>query len=782
MGRLTVPLNIILLAVLLVFAGQVLARESPLPDRKPDGMADYPFRPDNELHFLGLDLQIEAGFDDGTIRGTAQYRFRTRNAHVEKVVWAAPGMTIRELLLNGEQVPYQIEDDSLVISFPGAPDPAREHTITVAYATEPGFGVHFRYNGTIFTSALPGSSAHWIPGPIHPWAAMPVIVRLEVPENMTGVASGAFERQTSTNKGRLFVFRTEVDVSLADLFFAIGDFEVEESFSGTKSLRIYREKGVSSRNNMQELLSFMTRRVREYERLLQSELPVPAFHAVLLSDNMWETRPYYAGAAIVHGGQDQARTVITRAITAQWFGIALRPEQWKESSHITLLQALAAEKLDEPDWQAQADPVGEAFVIPETVYQLRNMDHWQWARHFLSANTMPVLSDALDDSFRSLAAKRGVFTATHFSALMYEKTGKWMDVPVIRAPDPDPALRYKVIAGEVRGSDRITLEFLPLEDITEDSITVQVRWVRDGQIHETPVTFSGSGDNVDVTPGGFVNNLWVEAAGKKNIRFEMDKPFSHWLYQLRRDEYPERRREAALALRNYSSDPDLQLAVQDLLNREENPEVLAAMVELMAELTAGASGTERRFLDGLSSRHEQVRFESLKALRAYRGNTRVENEVFAIIQGSDDMAFVNEAIRTYRELIPEDQFRDFAIRFLREDRQDQLFTRTLIQELFSIPADESAVNAVREYLNPGYSFELRWLAYSQLRKHAADAGWQQDFVTEFSDDADPRIRFITLFSVPRMDYENRGPFLSSRMLVEYDIRILKLASEFASSN
>ncbi len=776
-----VALKSVLLTVLFICLNAAVIQAFNSPDQGVSRVADYPVRPDMEVEYAGMELQLEAGFDGKRIRGTAVYRFRPKHAYVDKLVWSAPGMVIRELELNGERVSYRLQGDSLVISFPDEPDPVREHALSVSYTAEPEFGVHFRHNGTIFSSALPGGTAHWVPGPIHPWSAMPVVTRLEVPEQYTGVATGALELETSTDRGRLFVFRSATDVPLSGLFFAAGQFEVEDSFSGTKNLRIYREEGVSTPDRIQELLSFMTRRVRDYERLMQSEIPLQSFHAVLLSDNMWETCPYYAGAVVTHGDGDQAGTMIARALAAQWFGISLRPERWQESGHITLLQALAAEKLSEADWQVTKDSVEEAFIIPETVYQARSMDYWQWSRHFLRQNSMPVYTGALDALMRTLAVRKGVLTSFEFSSLMYEITGRWMDTPQITEPQPDESLRYRVVAEEIRGSDRVSLTFEALDDLSDEEIGARVYFVRDGRIHDMSVTFSGTGDRLELSPGGFINNLWVEAAEENEIRFEMEKPFSFWLYQLRRDEDADRRKEAALALMDFSIDPDLQLAVQDLLNREQDPKVLAAMHRLMAELTAGASGTERRFLEGITSRHEQIRLESMKALGSYTGNTQVENQVFSVIQSSDDIRLVNEAIRTYRKLITEEDFRDFAIRFLREDRQDQLFTKTLIEELFAIPAHESAVNAVREYLNAGYYFELRWLAFRQLRKNAAQTGWQEDFARKFSDDPDPRIRFATLFSVSHMNFEERGPFLDSRMLVEYDIRILKQASLLASA-
>ena len=771
-----VALKSILLTVLLICFNTAIIQANIVPDQERGRLSDYPLRPDVEVDYAGLELELEVGFEGKSIHGTATYRFRPKHAYVDKLVWAAPGMVISELTLNGGRVSYRLDGDSLVISFPEKPDLTREHTLSVSYSTTPEFGVHLRHNGTIFSSALPGSTAHWVPGPIHPWAAMPVVIRLQVPERLTGVATGAPELETSTDKGRLFVFRSAMEMPLTGLFFAVGQFEVQDSFSGTKNLRIYREKEASSTDRIQELLSFATRRVRDYERLMQSEIPLQAFHTVLLSDTMWETSPYYAGAVVTHDHDGQAETVIARALAAQWFGISLRPERWKDSGHITMLQAIAAEKLSEPDWKVTANPVEEVFVVPETVYQNKSMDQWQWMRHFLQKRSMPVYIFAVEELMRTLAVRNGVLTSFEFSSLVYGKTGRWIETPQITEPRPDVSLRYRVSVQEIRGSDRVSLGFEALDDLPDEEISARVYFLRDGRIHDRSVSFHGAGDQIEFSPEGFINNLWVEAEQENDVRFEMEKPFSFWLYQLRRDEDAGRREEAALALRGFATDPDLQLAVQDLLNREQDPKVLAAMHRLMAELTAGASGTERRFLEGIDSPHQQVRLESMKALGAYRGNTQVENQVFSVIQTSDDIRLVNEAIRTYRQLIPEEDFRDFAIRFLREDREEQQFTKTLIEELFTITADETAVNAVREYLDSDYPFDIRWLAFLQLRKHAPQTDWQVAFAREFSDDPDPRIRFATLFSISYMNLEDRGPFLHSLVLVEYDIRILEQAS------
>lgn len=749
-------------------------------DADPAKVTDYPEKPSIEIRYTDLELRLEAGFEDGLIRGSATYRFSPRHSHVEKITWLAPGIDIQGLELDGREISHQAEGDSLIILFEDQPDPEREYTLAVRYESRPVFGLHTRHNGTIFSSTLPGGVAHWLPGPVHPRAAMPVTFRVVVPREFTAVATGAFESEVTEENGNRFTFRSGRAVALSELFFAAGRFEMDESFSGTKNIRVYKENEEARAGDVQSELENAILQLRAYERFFQVEYPYPAFHVVLLSDTMWDTRPYAAGVAVIGQSNTEIVPLISRALAAQWIGIKLRPESWNEAAHIIWLQAAVAETVDDPEAELHPDPMDQIFRVPETSYDLFSTKHWQWARHYLENRANPLFSEALRSSLIEMASMEKVFSPAGFSHFLYEETGRWMDPPDISEPVPDPRYHYRVTVEEMRGSDRFSLYFHPLMDVDDRSFDIRAYFERDGMLQDREISFHATGDTIDIPVAGHVSNMWLEQTNGDYVSFEVDKPFSFWLHQLRRDDSPERRREAALALMDHASDSDLQLAVQDIINRENEVPVLTALYRLMADLTAGARGTERRFLDGISSQHREIRLVSMQALRAYTQNTQVESQIYSVIQSSDDLELVNEAIRTYRHIVDEEVFRDFAIRFLREDRQERFFTRTLLEELFEIQATGESVETAGEYLKPVYPFEFRLLAYRLLRRNAPDHGWQEDFVRDHGDDPDPRIRFIALFSISDLEPEDQGPFLESRMLVEYDIRILKKARDFAS--
>ncbi len=750
----------------------------------PDG--DYQTRPPMEVRYDEVDAHLIFSSNDTAIEGRVTYRFSPKHEYVSELQWYAPGITITGFSSNHDQVSHQTEGDSIRVTFEDFLEKDQTTSVTLEYDAHPSFGVHLKHSGTIFSSNLPGSVAHWLPGPIHPRVSSPVKIVMDVPDGMTAVAPGELESEETLETGKRFTWNYHNPVPLSELSFAVGDFEMEEAFYGIKNLRIYHETDAISDQERRELFDFMVRKIRDLERQMRSEIPVPSIQVVVFEDDRWETRPYAAGTVFIYQSLGDMLVQLERSIAAQWFGVSVRPEQWQQYDYPALLQALVAEQAGHGSWEESNDPLHQAFEVPETIYQKAGMDYWQWARHYVEKvserqQEASIITRSFSEAFRDFAGQSGIYSEEDFSRFLYDDTGLYFEAPEFQKPDPEPVFRYRVEVSEVSGSDRYALTFEPLGDIADQEFPVMVKWTREGSLQHEEYSFHGHGDRIEITPGGRIQDLRLEESVDENVAFEVDKPFSLLFYQLRTSEEPEQRQRAALALKEHADDPDLQLAVQDMIQREESPKVLGALYDLMASITAGASGTDRLFLEGLSSEYEEVRNVSIKALRAYSDVSRVEEEVLSVIQVSDDIGFVNDAITTYRHLIEEGRFRDFALQFIREDRQDLLFTKTLLMELFNVPITEETVDATLIYLYELFPFELRWEVYRLLRQNDTGIDWETEFLDRCYDDPDPRIRFLTLFSLSNYDQSERITFLESRMSQEYDIRILKRVQELADS-
>ncbi len=745
------------------------------------GNHDYDPWPDMRVSYSGLTAELRFESDRGVLIGSAVYALQVRHDQVNSLSIPAAVTKVFSVKLNDRPIDYDHSSNHLLIRFEDALSRDQAHTLAITWEADPLFGIHRLPSGTIFSSNLPGSVSHWLPGPVHPRTALPVRLTLDVPAGWTAVASGRMREVETVAGRRQYRWNTVQPVPLSDLAFAMGEFSYADTFIGTKSLRIYYEQQSLGDQQANDLLHRTARMIREMERHLQSELPATAIHVIVLDDDRWETRPYAAGTTYAFMSQGDLSVQILRSLIAQWFGISLRPVQWNDADFAIWLQAMAAEQMNAEEWQITQQPLESFFDIPVSLYERFHMNYWQWARQHIRNNRSESFYRMLDESVHRLSDQNGAWLQHHFSENLYEETGLYKPVPVLEEPDPPTYLKFEVVVTEARATNRIDLAITPLGDIVEGEFAFTLHWEREGRVFEKEIRFSGKGDSKSVDPDGYVSNVWISASGKLDHALTIKKPFSFWLHQLRRSEDPSRRREAALALRDFVSDPDLQLALQDIRSNETDPLVLAAIYQVMADITAGASGTERLFIEGTASSDPGMALASMEALSAYKNNQRVTEHVRQIIQTSDHIALVNQAITTYRHLKDEADFRSFAIQFLDEDRQDLLFTRTLLDELFSIPVKPETIDAAKEYLNISYSFDLRWSTYQLLRTHAPDGGWQRDFLKEKSTDPDPRIRYIAYFSLMELPAAERESFLQIRMLNEYDLRILRLIQDLKTS-
>lgn len=781
--------------ILPVMLGSSLAWNSTFGSNKTDipgfGPLDYPDKPSLELNYRHLDARLDIGFQDRIIEGKVTYSVEPKHGYVDQISWAAPGIEISDFSAGDISAAYSQDDDTISIVFDEYLTSGETTDITLTYRTDPAFGVHILQSGTIFSSRLPGSVSHWLPGPVFPGVSLPFTLRLNTPEEMTGAATGDPEREGSEDGVNFFIFESDEPVPVSELGFAVGVFELHETFSGTNNLRLYVEEDLLDSDKSRDILDFMVQETRQLERFVRRGLPIPAFHTVITKDSRWEYRPYAAGMSFVSPGNSgdlsseetmgQFSLQISRSIAAQWFGISLRAERWNASDFIPLLQALVAEETEKKRWIRGKDALGSAFSIPETVYDKHSMNAWQASREYIKGKSDPVLNEVLAKMIRQTDLSDKVLSAYGFSSYVYDISGRWITAPDVLEVDPGThrKIRHHVYISQQGASADVTLKIEPHSEPADSELLLHVMLIADGQIHDKEFSVNSVGDTVNVPMDHAVKNVMIR--DKDNFRFDVEKPFEFWLYQLRRAEEPEDRSDAAFALIDHSDDPDLQLAIRDMKRREDHPDVRAALHALLAELTSGASGTENTFLDGIESDHAETRMISMRALAAYPGRSNVKDRVFSIIQGSDDIPLVNEAIATYRHLLDEDQFREFAHQFLREDRGDLLFTKTLLEELFELPVRGESVEFVRDYLDKNYPFEIRWTTYRLLRNKARDAGWQRDFLENFQDDPDPRIRFLSIFSSSELNPEERGPFFESRMFGEYDTRILKKLREYYKS-
>lgn len=736
----------------------------------PADHRDYPVRPgmNFQFHHLSLDLVVES--ESRTIRGTAEYEISPRQDDIRDITLFADNMNIERIRVSGNQVEFRRQGDSLLVEL-GSPYHAGRHfKVEITYEARPRFGVHFSENGTVWTSMLPKSNRHWLPGFDHPRAEVTTTIHLRVAEGREAVASGHFLGEESLDNGYKEVgWKSDVKLPLSEIGFVTGSLDYKEILAGTKRVRLYAESGMLDAGQFDILLENTYNRLRETGIFLLYEFPYNAFNLVALNDDRWETRSYAPGIGYIFNNRGDLASQIAQPVYAQWFGMHQRPEQWKDAEATLLHQAWLADNFG----QAGINEIVENLETEtSSVYNKFSPAHFksfiQFAQHPDNAALMNTLSS---QAGKVLVSGSSVMGWDDYARFWYEQTGQnRLQKPDFPEAGNEVVLTYGVDIRRESMSGQLLAYITPEHSGPDESFILPVILVENGNETVNELEFSGLGDTLTISGGDTAENV---AVGKvRGIELNVSKPFTFWLHQLRHDPDSERRKQAALAIGGFSDQPDLQLALNSVLNREENSEVKAAILKTLGEITGGAAGVQNWFLSRLDDENEAIQRESLRALKNYPGDEIVKRDVFEIISLSDDIDLVNEAITVYRHLVPESDFVEFTDQFLSED-EDRLFTYTLINELYETSETGFANDRVNEFLSPDYSFNIRFAAFRQLTWNDFNTERWADRVKTYIADPDPRIRFLMANRMDTLLHEDRDRLLIERQSEEKDGRVLQ---------
>ncbi|MEX2639149.1 MAG: hypothetical protein WD266_00585 [Balneolales bacterium] len=733
---------------------------------------DYPARPDMPFQFHHLSLELDfTSASDHTIQGIAEYEMSPKSADLQDVLLFASDMDIDLIRVDGQQVEFEQAGDSLRIQLLRASQPGEHFRVEITYEAKPDFGVHFGENGTVWSSMLPQSNRHWLPGFDHPRAEVSTTIYLRIPSEHEAVASGYFLGEEQRENGFKDVgWRSDDKIPVSEIAFVTGDLDYREIMAGSKRVRLYSEAGMLEERDYDAILDTVYDRVRETERLLLFEYPYDAYNVVALQDDRWETRPYAAGMGYIFGNRGAFTPQVAIPVYAQWFGMFQRPEQWGDASATLLYQAWLSDHFgdDVPD-----GPYGQTELAEgPAVYHNFSSAHLQRHRLFFTGQGEKAMVNTLKSQARKvLISGDAVMGWDEYARFWYDTSGKnWVEPPELpELEGHNYSYSYDIEVEHETMSGDLTAIIQPVNRGRDENFTVSVHLFDNEGKRLADQEFSGRGDTLSFGGTGGLENIDFGSTG--GIEFNINKPFSFWLYQLRNDEDNSRRIQAALAMKDFEDEPDIQLALDGVLNREEDPEVQAAILQAMADITQGASGVQSWFLSRLDHEHPAVRKASLKALKHYSNDEIVKRDVFGIISMSDDIEMVNEGISVYRHLVPEADFLEFVDQFLSEDT-DRLFTFTLINELYNTSETDFANDRVEEYLQPDNPFKIRHAAFQHLNWNDYDSDRWSERVKTYLSDHDPRIRYLMMDRLKTLPPDEQEALRSERQSKEKDVRVM----------
>lgn len=330
--------------------------------------------------------------------------------------------------------------------------------------------------------------------------------------------------------------------------------------------------------------------------------------------------------------------------------------------------------------------------------------------------------------------------------------------------DASDTLRLQVSITAPTEQD-IWIAVRPISGTARGSVTLPVVQYRGGTEFPTPVTVASTGDRVRVSSVGIIDNMIVRGI-EGSIEVVESKPDRFWLYQIRTSTDPDRRLDAAIALGQATELPDLALALSDLYRNERDPEVRTALLSSYAAQSRGRTGSHPLIVNALKE-SGAIRMTAMRELARYEEVTPVRNAVLDVIRNSSDVDLVNEALRTYRMIVPNQESDDLMRRLLNEDDAGE-FAPTILAAFEGREEARRLRNRLPYYMDAKHDFELRKTAFGILTAIEKEPSYWRDVFEMNVSDADPQFRILIWDAAGLLAPEDLEVFVTSRLDVESD--------------
>lgn len=254
----------------------------------------------------------------------------------------------------------------------------------------------------------------------------------------------------------------------------------------------------------------------------------------------------------------------------------------------------------------------------------------------------------------------------------------------------------------------------------------------------------------------------------QNIILQEEKPFMFLIRQLRNTS-PDVQIQAAEQLRSFTDNPDVQLAIQDILRDEENVEVRAALLETLATLTKGATGTEETFLAGLNSDNQAIRLSSIRSLVNYPENERVRNALRNTMLRSEQDTVFKTALRSYQQLSTAEDIRGITERLAQNDQHHRAISA--LEIAIAKDSTRESISIADRYALGNYPYEIRTQALDLLIQYEENEAYWEQTMAMLLEDRDARIRFQALNAIQHLSSKTTVELMRERLNEEMDPRV-----------
>jgi hypothetical protein len=728
----------------------------------------YSAWPAQQVRFHQADADVSINRNATRISGTVRYTVSPFTADTPYILLQGRNMTVSAAELDGDPLGFGMTERGIRFDTDGRMEHGRRYELVVSYEATPGYGIHVNERGTVWTSNMPETTSAWVPVLDSPFLAMPVNFSFTIPAGLELMSVGEFSGSEPAEEGMQRIrWASTTAVAVSGWNFAFGDLRHQEAIAGIKPVRVYTEPGTLNADEMNRLLRRVSDAMGRTQRSLNMEFPFDGMNVLVLADHRWDEKSFAPGYGYLFQNMGDLMVQADRAVMLQWFGARHRAY---DSVTATVHQAYAGflyrelrsedgvlKVSDFPSYEGD----GHSFYSPAV---------WNRVMKVWESETGDHMFDLFRQTYRDAARlPAGVYDLNAYNRFWYDQVGTTfsdVNLDVDSMTDTGPAYEIDITGSESEGT--VTFTVTPIQNVPDSVITITMHLNMPDGCEDT---------RFELDPAGSVITRSVDPS-LRNITFTADaavelvvyKPFHFWLHQLRRSEDAAERTAAAEVMAFFTDDPDLQLALNDIIRNETDPGVRAGLVRAMAALTGGASGTEQMFMNFLREEPVKIKLAALEALAGYPGNEEVQRMTGRTAQTATEPEVAIAALKSLRLISPEADFRDFVRRLMTSERPPAVKAAAL-EELFMAVDPQDAVALTDPYLSGSQPYTVRQTAFKLITANAAPEK-TETVIRAFTSDRDPRIRYIALKAAS--DHLNAAAYrelLETRRPAEPDPRV-----------
>ena len=690
---------------------------------------DYPLYPTMNVDYLDLSMNITLDPSRSEVRGMATYTVSANISGVSELILNTSESSIDAVTIGDDELDYEVRNDSLIIQLTDTLEAKQELSFTITWKSNSIYGYHVDRRGYMWASSATKSVRHWLPSFDHPRNELKVSATYIIPPELDVVATGDFvsEEVTVGSPVRELKWESTVDVPITSLNWAVGEFVKEEANAGIKKVRFYNQ--VDSDVETVDILRQAVTLLKDAEQELNYEYPYESLNVVYIESSYGEKDNYGAGTVYIYKDGLSITQQLAMGIFAQWFGVYKRPINKDLSDEF--LQAAIYQRLglEQPSFS-------------DRFFGYIGLGILEYTSNELFKNTVVSIAPALLEEVNS------IITWETLADKMYAETGQyWPTYPTV-LKDVDllqffeiPPVTLPVTYEFHEASNEIDLILEAENDELDTLASARFDIYTLSDTLTQDVHFIGGFDTVTVKAEGLIDYATLTPFDT-NMVFTEVKPLSFLVNQIRSSD-PVAREAAALSMAAYANDPDLQLALVDVLNTEEVPEVRAAMLATYALITDGAIGTDQSFLQAARSDNETLKLSGINALALYPENDQAVSTLGSILLRAESNKIFEVTVDALLEVADSAALLSNADRLLRADSVENR-TFFYFNKIQPIVGTNAIATRADQFLSESYPFPIRERAIELLGWSAYQEDVWPDRMLELVKDPDARIRVAVI--------------------------------------